>query len=137
MSSTTVKFKNLPNSLPDQEFNGPPNAPQETKLLPMFVTGSTINHERYTYQTTTTRKWQWPMTLGSCTAEQKTTLEDLWSQHLLGSSNTFIYEHTDGEEFTARLVVEGDFVAIRKNNNEFDIPIVLEIDEQIGEPAPS
>lgn len=138
MSSVTVKFKDLPAGLPDFEFNGPPGeTPQEQTLLPMFVTGTTLNHTRYTYQTTDVRKWQWPMTLMALTAEQKTTLEDLWSQYLLGSSNTFTYQHTDGEEFIARLIIEGPMRAQRINKNEFNVPIILEIEAQPGEPAPS
>lgn len=129
---TQVRFRGLPNKLPPQFFPGPPGGqPQSVRLLPMFVRGRTANHTTYSYQTTTVRRWEWELTLPNLTAAQKTTLEDLWSLHLLGASNTFIYRHTNGEEYTARIINDGPLEFSRTATDLWDVDLILELREQV------
>ena len=126
----TVRFSGLPNSLPPLEFPGPAGGePQRTELLGMFVVGSTANHTVYSYQVTTVRRWRWNLTLPGLTADQKTTLEDLWSQHLLGAANTFIWRHTNGKLYTARIMNES-LTSDRTATDLHDVPLELEMLEQ-------
>lgn len=131
-SHTTVRFRNLPNNIKPQFFPGPPGGqPQRTRLLSMFVRGRTANHTTYSYQTTTVRRWEWEITLPYLTNEQKTTLEDLWSLHLLGASTEFIYRHTNGEEYTARIINDGPLEFVRTGPDMWDVDLILELKEQV------
>jgi hypothetical protein len=127
----TVRFSGLPNSLPPLEFPGPPGGePQRRRLLRMFVTGTTANHTVYSYQVTTVRRWRWNLTLPNLTAEQMTNLEDLWSLHLLGSARTFIWRHTNGKLYTARIMNE-ELEGTRTATDMHDVQLELEMLEQI------
>lgn len=132
---TKIRLRDLPNNQGPIELPGPSHdQPTQTRLLPMFVFGRTANHAIYSYQTTTRRVWEWDIPLRNLTAEDKTTIEDLWSLHLLGPAKEFIYRHTNGLEYTARMINDGPLVFPRESQDFYSFDLKLAITEQIDLP---
>lgn len=110
------------------------NGPETTDVgaYPMFVTDQAANHARWTYQTTSTKKWLWTIKLRDLTAAQKDALEDYFQSTAKGPTNTFTYIHTDGASYANCRFVDTDLQFTRNNANNWDVSVRIEVPSQVA-----
>lgn len=109
--------------------NGPPG-PTDAGALPMFVTDLAANYTRWTYQSTSTKKWLWTLHLTDLTAAQKDALEDYFLDTAKGPTNTFTYIHTDGTSYANTRFVDTDLKFERGNGKVWNVTVIIEVQTQ-------
>lgn len=119
MGRTTVVFGGT------VTVNGPAG-PTEVNLLPRFVTAQSSDLTRWTYQTTSQKRWQWTITLGDLTTAQKVALETFFADTAKGPLGTFTYQHTDETTYTNVRFIDTELQFSRVNDNHWSVTIHLE-----------
>ena len=80
---------------------GPPGG-TDTPSMPRFVSDQSANGTRWTYQTTSAKRWYWSINLMDLTYAQKTALQTFFDDTVRGPVTAFTYTHTDGNSHTVR-----------------------------------
>ena len=129
MGQINVRFDNAAGSRID--VTGPAG-PTDVFVLPRFVTDLSASHQRWTYQTTSTKKFQWTLSFQSLTTQQKNELETFFADVAKGPTNTFRYTHTDGTTYTGCRFVDTQLAFGRVDNNTWSVTVRLEVGSTIN-----
>jgi hypothetical protein len=112
-----------------ETVNGPED-PGDISAYPMFVSDLAANYSRWTYQTTSTKKWLWTLKLRDLTASQKAALETYFQDTAKGPTNTFTYVHTDGASYANARFADTELQFQRHNPNIWDCQVRIEVENQ-------
>lgn len=110
--------------------NGPPG-PTDAGALPLTVTDLAANYTRWTYQTTSTKKWIWTLQLADLTNAQKLALETYFTDTAKGPLNTFTYVHSDGTSYSSCRFADTELQFKRVNGKVWDVTVRLEVQAQV------
>lgn len=90
-SSSTVQFGGV-------EVNGPGNS-TDIQSNTRFVSGETADGTVFVYQSTSTKYDLWTLRLSELTDTMKNDLQGHFDDTAKGPTNTFTYQHTDGNSY--------------------------------------
>lgn len=121
---TTVRLNKSGTSVID--ITGP-RGPTDVFLLPRFVTDLSASHERWTYQTTTAKKYQWTLTFDSLTTSEKNELETFFADVAKGPVNSWTYTHTDGTDYAGARFVDTALSFGRIDDNTWSVTLRIEL----------
>lgn len=124
MGQSTVKFGTA-------EVNGPEGPSTTIRARSGFVTEETADFTRVVYRTTTSKKDEWTLTLSQLTDAQKSALQTYFDDTAKGPTNTFTYEHTDGNTYTARFV--DTELAWTRHGKTWDCTVRIEISARVND----
>lgn len=123
--ATTVIFQG---GGPAFTINGP--APFDYDLLQRTVSEQSANYDRRTYQLTSKKLRQWPLTFLDLNTAQKEEFVDFFTDDAIGPTNPFTYTHTDGIIYT-NVRFANDALSIRRTEpGRFTVSVILEFDDQ-------
>lgn len=126
--STTVIFDNTSGTT--ATVTGPTGATRP-KLLPRHVSSLTSNHQRWTYKTTSTKRWQWDLTFQNLTLANKNALEGFFSETMDGPIGTFEYTHTSGITYAGCNFVDTELNFSRVDGNTWALTVRIELSTDI------
>lgn len=97
----TVTFDG-PSSSGAAVIKAPAFVGQPVQLGRQFVSDRTADGTRYTYQMTSSTKWEWELSFRDLSLSEKRDLEGFFRNNVRGPSLAFSYTHSDGSTYTAR-----------------------------------
>ena len=103
------------------------NGPVSTDIVekPFTVHAETANYTVFTYQKTNQRATDWTLVFDAISDSQKQLINNFFYNVAIGPTNTFTYEHSDGNTYTARLL--DDRLQWRRLPNQWALTLRLRI----------